>query len=73
MRSKIISNTRKLIGKKIIYIDLIREIISKSSKMKAGVSSVMKEATGHSTVRKIREKKREEKKKGKPISLINKI
>jgi hypothetical protein len=41
--------------------------------MRAGVSSVMKEATGLSTVRKIRGKKKEEKKRGKSFSLINKL
>jgi hypothetical protein len=70
MQLKIISDTRKHIGKKLLYIDLIKEIILKNSKMRAGVSNAMKGDIGLLTVRKIREKKREEIKKGKPFTLI---
>ena len=73
MQLKIISDTRKHIGKKLLYIDLIKEIILKNSKMRAGVSNAMKGDIGLLTVRKIREKKREEIKKGKPFTLIKKI
>ena len=73
MQLKIISDTRKHIGKKLLYIDLIKEIILKNSKMRAGVSNAMKGDIGLLTARKIREKKREEIKKGKPFTLIKKI
>jgi hypothetical protein len=73
MQLKIISDTRNHISKKLNYKDLIRGIILKISKMRVGVSSITKEDIGLSTVRKIRKKKREEKKKGSLYSIINKI